>query len=1666
MKKTKGLLWYGLTALCAALLLAFAFGCNNPAGGGGETYNPPPPQTYTIGGQITKSDDGLGTPEVTLLNQDGEAIGGPIPTDSNGNFSFPGLDPGTYTVEVSLSGYETSQTLFFTVDSENLTGIDLELVQNATPDLFTLRGEITKDDGGEMNTGLAEVQLLNSTNGVERTVSTNLEGVYVISGVAEMTDAKIKASLTGYTEAQSAEPFDVAAGKILVHNLVLISGNGFSVSGTITGSDGASMEGALVQLKKDNNPVAGKTATADGAGAYTITGVSVGSYTIEVSLDGYKPNESTPFDVAGNVSNQDLTLAKLYNIIGNITGSDSGGMTGATVQVRDGTGNPVGDPVTVDGSGNYTTPGLEPGTYYVEVTKPGYNTGSTFAVEVINADVSNKDLELTANAAGGYTIRGNIAKSDGGSANPEGVPVVQLKTFDGSSVVKTAVVSGGTFVIEDVSGAESYTIAATLLGYVDSLSPSFWVPGLLIHNVNLTAGSGFSLTGTITGDPGGQLADATVKLKKAGGVVDITTTNGSGSYTFTVTSVGTDYTILVSRDEYDTLESPVFAVNGSTVQDLILIKTSYVVSGTIFGDDDADMDGAILTLTGELGPTGGSAETGGAYSISGVAPGTYSLEASKDGYQTGTLSSIVVAANVTGKDLTLKKYHNVKGTVTKNDGGNAEGATVQLRKDNNPVAGASALTGSDGKYTIPNIVADTGYTIRASLAGYDTYTSPSPFAVTTADGDVTQDFVLQKTLYAISGRITPTDGGNIDGALVQLKDSSSANVGVAVNPSAGVYTITGVAPGTGYTVKVTLAGYTDAETAPFDVAGNVTNKDISLVKPQYTLTGMITRSDSSAIVGAEVQLKTSPAGDPVGAAVTTTSSGYTIPGVYAGTYTITASASGFIADTSEAFTVPGVISKNLTLAASSVTGPQAAPSVSSSESAFEPIDKQAALTDQNQSANAANLAGVVNILWTAVPNAESYTVYYDRARVFSNPTPNLGDPDGYYHWPDDTILAGSAPVPPAQPPATATVVPGITDLFYFARELEAETPYIFWVQGHNSGGDGPIGVPFVRGTAKKGRQANGGVERADYPKNIQVIPGDGSLAVSWNRSDRAVWYEVYYHTSLISLSNVNGSGSGLTPYKTNTVSTTATPWSQDWNDSTGASGSAKTVGSINPIYRLNATITGLSNSSSYYIWVRSLNSNGEQSLGRAGPFSPGIPLAAVQGLNVSTGTAQGTLDLSWTAVSGASKYGIFYSTSFVTPGPANTHLETTGTNFTIPALDAETTYYVWVIAYNGTAPGAFGTPVTGTTVPRETTAIAKYDKFGHHVENILYVEVNDDDPRVAMGYMMDGKQFFDYVVLFAANIRNRDCAAETLAGANHGCTQQGVHLHYNDNVRHILNNRDKYIKPLQDRGMKVLLGLLGDHDNVCFGLFNGTSGATSISNRELFLEQVASAVSLYGLDGVDFDDEYPSVTTKGTTQGGYMANMVVSMRRHLGPDKTITIFDWRNANYMPKTLDVRTDNVTGQVYPNDMTPPNAYTTTNRRLDDFFNYKTSNYGFIEYGYRTNGNQAYQESDMAHLKQRYAPLSLELSKKTPSSVGTINNYAGTDIGFMQSVHNGSSSSTDWYGALMFFALHSRAWYGTSTTWGSSTSQLDSFLNAVASNVFGKSVSYVGIDYPKDW
>lgn len=117
-------------------------------------------------------------------------------------------------------------------------------------------------------------------------------------------------------------------------------------------------------------------------------------------------------------------------------------------------------------------------------------------------------------------------------------------------------------------------------------------------------------------------------------------------------------------------------------------------------------------------------------------------------------------------------------------------------------------------------------------------------------------------------------------------------------------------------------------------------------------------------------------------------------------------------------------------------------------------------------------------------------------------------------------------------------------------------------------------------------------------------------------------------------------------------------------------------------------------------------------------------------------------------------------------------------------------------------------------------------------------EVNDENPLNAIGFKVkdSGKQLFDMVVLFSANI-------------NINKTTGAPYISCNENVRAILSNADKYIRPLQERGMKVILGLLGNWDA------SGLSTFTPETSK-YFAVEVKNFCDTYGLDGVLLDDEY------------------------------------------------------------------------------------------------------------------------------------------------------------------------------------------------------------------
>lgn len=96
----------------------------------------------------------------------------------------------------------------------------------------------------------------------------------------------------------------------------------------------------------------------------------------------------------------------------------------------------------------------------------------------------------------------------------------------------------------------------------------------------------------------------------------------------------------------------------------------------------------------------------------------------------------------------------------------------------------------------------------------------------------------------------------------------------------------------------------------------------------------------------------------------------------------------------------------------------------------------------------------------------------------------------------------------------------------------------------------------------------------------------------------------------------------------------------------------------------------------------------------------------------------------------------------------------------------------------------------------------------------IYVETNDVNPLNAGDYKLpNGKPYADIVEFFASNIHK-----ETVNGVVRPT------LYLNDKMTNLLENGGylTYVKPLQDMGIKVLLTVLGDWQNIGVTSMNDT----------------------------------------------------------------------------------------------------------------------------------------------------------------------------------------------------------------------------------------------------
>jgi len=223
---------------------------------------------------------------------------------------------------------------------------------------------------------------------------------------------------------------------------------------------------------------------------------------------------------------------------------------------------------------------------------------------------------------------------------------------------------------DNLSTSTSYKLQATTTvkdPAGNSLAAAYTTNGFTTASTSSSSSSG---SGTIKGSVisysgSSALSGVGVSYALSGTTVDNTTTDSSGDFTKSSLATGT-YTLSYSNSGYvDETQSATLSTDNQTltVAKLKMLSTSCASTGTVSGTiTDAvssdNVSGVAISIRRGLSTTSGTVyntattDVNGAYSISNVARGWYTLQTSISGYSAST-SHVVSCGNVSSQDSSI-----------------------------------------------------------------------------------------------------------------------------------------------------------------------------------------------------------------------------------------------------------------------------------------------------------------------------------------------------------------------------------------------------------------------------------------------------------------------------------------------------------------------------------------------------------------------------------------------------------------------------------------------------------------------------------------------------------------------------------------------------------------------------------------------------------------------------------------------------------------------------------------------------------------------------------------------------------------------------------------------------------------------------------------------------
>ena len=651
---------------------------------------------------------------VELIGADGSVVA-TTKTDADGNYSFTGLDAGTYTVKVTKAGEiaELTQTEDPDGTKDNASGAITLNADNPVREnvnfgyikKHAISGNVYLDQNrdktkntGDIDLSGVTVKLLDKDGNVVGTTTTDKDGNYSFTGLNDGTytvqvdktgplaDKEQTEDPSGKTDSRS-QAITFTRTDPDVTNVNFGYADNYSIHGLVyrdgdrNETHGATEKGyanQTVELRdKDGKVVA--TTTTDENGAYSFEKLPAGDYTVKVVKDGALTDldqtedpDSTKDSTSGVISlsndhrtETDVNFGYIANnsINGTIyrdgdrdgkKGDTEGRYSGVTVQLLDKDGKVIAT-TTTDKDGKYSFEHLPDGTYSVKVVKDGALTDTDQtgdpdnkldnASEPITLDEKNPtkgDVDF------GYvpnnTIKGTVYRDDnrdkminGDEPGLERVSV-QLLDEDGKVLQTLDTDADGNYAFQHLPDGK-YTVkvvrSSSIKDYDQTEDPDATVDDTsavytmgpensLQEKGNFGYVPDYSIAGRVyrDSDKSGSYTDGeetfsgvTVDLlDKDGNVVATTTTDKDGNYSFEKLPAGT-YRVKVHTDGdlagLDQTEDP-DGIADSMSGEITIGFDNQKVTGVNFGYVAPDVPATKPSLKQRLARTGFDGLIGGA----------------------------------------------------------------------------------------------------------------------------------------------------------------------------------------------------------------------------------------------------------------------------------------------------------------------------------------------------------------------------------------------------------------------------------------------------------------------------------------------------------------------------------------------------------------------------------------------------------------------------------------------------------------------------------------------------------------------------------------------------------------------------------------------------------------------------------------------------------------------------------------------------------------------------------------------------------------------------------------------------------------------------------------------------------------------------------------------